>query len=429
MANSADSKPIHFSQRRNWASQQSISFLMQQGLENRDVISLAAGFVDETTLPSELVRESVNRLLTDDLAGRQNLQYASTAGDRKLRELLLEHLAGVENRTVDSLGVTAEDLIVTSGSQQFLQHVADTLFDPGDICLVAAPTYFVFLGTLNGTGAQTIAVKTDENGICPDALDAELGRLDREGRLDRVKLIYLVSWFENPSGVTLAADRRPQIVEIAKRWSKGHRILILEDAAYRELLYSGEDLPSIWSHDDSGEHVILAQTFSKSFSPGIRVAYGIVPRDFGPAIQDVKGNFDFGSPNFSQQIVADALRTGAYRKHVERLRESYWIKRDAMLTAADRYFSDIDGASWLQPDGGLYVWMTLPDSIPTGYESPLFQTATKSEGVMYVPGEISYPADSPLRTTSQMRLSYGVESPETLDEGMRRLARAVKHVL
>ncbi len=419
---------INFSQRRQWAADQSISFLMQQGLENRDVISLAAGFVDPKTLPVSEVSDVVSRLLADEATGQSALQYAATAGSGELRSLLLEHLAGVEGHSVDSLGVTVDDVVVTSGSQQFLQHLTDVLFDPGDICLVAAPTYFVYLGTLNGAGVETIAVETDEHGICPDALDEELDRLDQAGQLHRVKLIYLVTWFENPSGVTLAADRRSQIVEIAKRWSKSQRLLVLEDAAYRELRYSGEEIPSIWSHDTSHEHVILAQTFSKSFSPGIRVAYAVMPRDLVPAIHDVKGNFDFGSPNFSQQIIAEALRTGSYRKHVDLLRNSYRVKRDAMLAAAEKYFSDIDGASWLRPEGGLYVWMSLPEQIDTGYSAPLFQRATKTDGVMYVPGEIAYPTGSPLQKKNQMRLSFGVATPETLDEGMRRLASAVQSI-
>ena len=262
-----------------------------------------------------------------------------------------------------------------------------------------------------------------------DALEAELARLEEAGDLNRVKMIYLVSSFENPSGVTLADDRRKQVVEIARRWSKQHRILILEDAAYRELRYEGEDGPSIWSYDEDRQHVILAQTFSKSFSPGIRVAYGVLPNDLVSAVHDVKGNFDFGSPNLNQRIVSHALQSGKYEQHVAGLQSSYRVKRDAMLAAADEFFSDLPHVSWLRPNGGLYVWMTLPDEIETGFESPLFQHATKTESVMYVPGEIAYPKNSPLQNRSQMRLSFGVETSETLREGMRRLSQSVRHVM
>lgn len=419
---------IRFSHRRQQASDQTIAYLMQ-GMENRNIISLAAGFVDEATLPVSLVRESIADILTDDDSGHGVLQYGTTAGFGPLRDNLLNHVARLEKCSTNELNVTANEIVVTSGSQQLLQHLSDALFDPGDICLVAAPTYFVFLGTLNGVGARTIAVDTDENGMCMDALETELARLEERGDLNRVKMIYLVSSFENPSGVTLADDRRKQVVEIAKRWSKEQRILILEDAAYRELCYEGEDGPSIWSYDETRQHVILAQTFSKSFSPGIRVAYGVLPRDLVSAIHDVKGNFDFGSPNLNQRIVSHALQSGKYEQHVADLQSSYRVKRDAMLAAADEFFSAIPGVSWLQPNGGLYVWMTLPDEVQTGFDSPLFKHATKTENVMYVPGEIAYPKDSPLRKRSQMRLSFGVETPETIREGMQRLAKAVRHVM
>ncbi|MDG2358378.1 MAG: PLP-dependent aminotransferase family protein [Planctomycetaceae bacterium] len=420
---------IRFSQRRDQASVQSIAYLMKQGLESRNVISLAAGFVDEVTLPVSLVRESIADILTDDPDGHSVLQYGTTAGLGPLRDNLLKHMARLEKCSATDLNVTTNEIVVTSGSQQLLQHLSDALFDPGDICLVAAPTYFVFLGTLNGVGARTIAVDTDENGMCMDALEAELTNIEQAGDLNRVKMIYLVSSFENPSGVTLVDDRRKQVVEIAKRWSKEHRILILEDAAYRELRYEGKDGPSIWINDETRQHVILAQTFSKSFSPGIRVAYGVLPRDLVPAIHDVKGNFDFGSPNLNQRIVSHTIQSGKYEQHVAGLQSSYRVKRDAMLAAADEFFSDLPGVSWLRPNGGLYVWMTLPDEIKTGFESPLFRHATKTENVMYVPGDIAYPQDSPLQKKCQMRLSFGVEAPDTIREGMRRLSQAVRHVM
>ena len=421
--------PPAFSQRREQAARQSISFLMQQGIENRNIISLAAGFVDEHTLPVSLVRQTIHSLLAEPDVGQQALQYGSTGGNVDLQHQLLAHLARLEHSDISSLGIRREQIVVTAGSQQLLNHVSEILLNPGDICLVAAPTYFVFLGTLNGVGATTIAVESDHNGMRMDSLESTLSDLNSRGELRRVKLIYLVSSFENPSGVSLAEDRRREVVDIARRYSQFHRILILEDAAYRELRYDGEERSSIWSFDHRREHVVLAQTFSKSFSPGLRVAYGVLPEDLISAVHDVKGNFDFGSPNLSQQILAEVLRDGSYTKHVTRLRQSYRIKRDAMLQAADDFFSDISGVSWLRPHGGLYVWMTLPETINTGYDGELFRQATERDGVMYVPGEIAYPADTPLKRSNQMRLSFGVESPESIHEGMRRLSAAVRSVL
>ena len=257
-----DPVPPRFSQRSHWARDQAISFLMQQAVENRDVISLAAGLVDEASLPVTECRQSLDGLFADEARARQALQYGTTAGADGLREQLRIHLARQEHCSVGELGVDANRFVLTTGSQQLLSLVADALFDPGDICLVAAPTYFVFLGVLNGVGARASAVDTDEYGMQTDALEAELSRLDAAGELPRVKLIYLVSYYENPSGVSLATRRRREVVNIARRWSKHQRLFVLEDAAYRELRYEGDDVPSIKSLDSDNQHVILTMTSS-----------------------------------------------------------------------------------------------------------------------------------------------------------------------
>ncbi|MCH8829049.1 MAG: PLP-dependent aminotransferase family protein [Planctomycetes bacterium] len=420
---------LRLSRRREWAGGQSISFLMKQGVENPDVVSLAAGLVDPSSLPVEESRIAVEKLLSDEQRARQVLQYGTTQGAEPLRRLLLEHLAKLEETTVEGLGVEVDRLILTTGSQQLLSLVGEVLLDPGDICLVAAPTYFVFLGLLNGLGARAIPVKTDEDGMCADALESKLEQLDGAGELARVKLIYLVSYYENPSGVSLSAERREAIVRIAKRWSKPHRLLILEDAAYRELRYDGPALPSVWGSDPAHEHVILSQTFSKTFSPGLRVGYGVLPSDLVQPICDRKGNEDFGSANFNQHLIATVIEQGLYARHVEDVCRSYRRKRDAMLAAAERYFADIPGVHWVHPHGGLYVWMTLPASVETGFDSPLFRQATQVEKMMYVPGEICHAGPSDLRPKNQMRLSFGVQDVAGIDLGMQRLANAIRAVI
>jgi len=417
------------SRRWHWASTQKISFLMQQGVENPDVISLAAGLVDQDSLPVETTRAAVEYLLSDEQRAQAALQYGTTAGAESLRQVLLEHLARLEERTAQELGIDADRLVLTTGSQQLLSLVGEILLDPDDICLVAAPTYFVFLGTLEGLGARMISVATDDDGMSPQALDAELERLEAAGELDRVKLVYLVSYYENPSGTSLSAERRKQMVETVRRWSKKQRIYILEDAAYRELCYDGPALPSLWGIDETHESVILAQTFSKSYSPGLRVGYGVLPRELVSPLCDRKGNEDFGSANFNQQLLATVLNQGLYEPHVETVRASYRRKRDAMLAAAQRYFADIPGVSWVYPHGGLYVWMTLPDSIDTGFEGRLFAQAVGIQKVMYVPGELFYAADVTPRPNHQMRLSFGVQTPAGIDQGMHRLAEAVRAVM
>lgn len=424
-----DSVPPRFSQRSQWAKDQAISFLMQQAVENRDVISLAAGLVDEASLPANECGASFDQLFEQPARARQALQYGTTAGADILREQLRQHLARQEHCSVDELKVDAKRFVLTTGSQQLLALVADALFDPGDICLVAAPTYFVFLGVLNGVGARAIAIDTDEHGIRPEALETELARLNASGELPKVKMIYLVSYYENPSGVSLATERRREVVEIAQRWSHYQRLFVLEDAAYRELRYDGEERPSVWGCDESRNTVILAQTFSKSFSPGVRVGYGVLPAELVGPVCDLKGNLDFGSANLNQHLLAHVLASGRYVSHVEDVKAAYRTKRDAMLQALDREFKDLPKATWLRPEGGLYVWLSLPEHVETGFQSEMFHIATKTNRVMYVPGELCYPTGSPRQHKNQMRLSFGVQDVAGIAEGIKRLAAAVRERL
>lgn len=424
---------ILFSKKRNWSHDLPISFLMQQGVENPGVISLAAGLVDQNSLPVEITKKAFNDLFSNSNTAREALQYGTTDGSLYLRSQLLTHLTNLEQKSSEELGITVDNIIVTTGSQQYLSLLGEVLLDPGDICLVAAPTYFVFLGVLQGLGARIISVDTDEFGMKMDSLESTLEVLESQGELERVKMIYLVSDYENPSGVSLSQDRRKQVVKIARAWSKQHRILILEDLAYRELCYDGLVVPSIRSFDSTGETVILTQTFSKSFSPGLRVGFGVAPEEICAAIRDKKGNDDFGSTNMSQRILATVFRENMYYEHVEELKKVYREKRDCMLHAADVHFSNLTGVHWVHPNGGLYVWMTLPETIQTGFASPLFQKAIREDKVMYVPGELCYALDqghsedvqSPVQK-NHMRLTFGVQNLEGIEEGMKRLAKSVK---
>lgn len=410
------------------SANQAIGFLMQQAVENADCISLAAGLVDEQSLPVETTRETVSELLADASAGRKILQYGTTPGPESLRRVFRNYLAELEHRDDGLKDLPLSQLVLTTGSQQLLSLVSQALFNPGDICLVAAPTYFVFIDVLQAVGARIVPVTTDDNGMCPDALEQTLREIDAAGQLDRVRLVYLVSYFENPSGISVSAERRPALLDVVQRFSRKTRILLLEDAAYRELRYDGDPLPSIWSFDKDRETVILAQTFSKSYSPGIRVGFGVLPQQLVKVVTDLKGNEDFGSAHLNQHIVARVLKNGAYQRHVELVRDSYRQKRDAMLDAAEQHFRDIPGVSWVHPSGGMYVWMKLPDHIETGFRSELFRRATHVEKVMYVPGELSYPLDWPQRPRCEMRLSFGVQNIVGITEGMRRLATAVKAI-
>jgi 2-aminoadipate transaminase len=267
----------------------------------------------------------------------------------------------------------------------------------------------------------------DEDGLDTDALEDLLRRLERSGEIARLKMIYTVDYFQNPTGRTLSLPRRPRLVELARRFSRGHRILVLEDAAYRELRFDGPDLPSVKSFDEGNEYVATAYTFSKPCAPGLKTGYGLLPRDLVGPVLRLKGGHDFGSNNFAQHVLDRLLETGAYHRHAARLAGVYRAKRDAMLAALDREFGDWPEVRWTRPAGGLYVWLTFPESIDTGPSGPLMQAALK-HGVLYVPGEFGHVSEEGPVPTCEARLSFGVAAPEELAEGVRRLRLAAAEV-
>jgi len=404
-----------------------ISDLMARALAAPDLVSLAAGFVDNATLPVEAVASAVAALMADPVEGRRALQYGTTRGDLRLRQRLVEFLERGEGVEPGTFASAADRLVVTSGSQQLLELVAECLIEPGDIVLVEAPTYFVFLGVLKSHGATVIGVETDEGGMRIDALDSTLADLDSRGLLDRVKLIYTITEHSNPTGLSLAADRRGAMVLAAETWSKSHRIFILEDAAYRGLSFAGAEPPSVWSHDAAGETVILARTFSKTFSPGMKTGYGVLPRSLVGPILHLKGNHDFGSNHFAQMVLERAIADGHYDRQIDLLKRAYASKRDAILDALDEHFGPFGiDVSWTRPKGGIYVWLTLPESVDTGRDGGFFDLCV-DEGVLYVPGVYAFP-DGP-DPPPTIRLSYGVAAEPALREGIRRMAVALRRQL
>jgi 2-aminoadipate transaminase len=419
---------VPLSQRAEWAAGQPISDLMSRALANPDLISLAAGFVDQQTLPVEPARVALDALLARQDDGLAALQYGTTPGFPPLRDFVLQRFLQADGVTAAESPLNVEQTVVTAGSNQLLHLVAESLLDPGDIVLCAAPSYFVFLGTLANVGARSVGVAADEHGMIPEALEEELKRLENAGQLGRVKLIYVVTYWDNPAGTTMPADRRARIVELAKRWSKAGKIHVISDAAYRELRYFGDDIPSLLSFDNEGDTVIATETISKSFSPGIRLGWGFLPTHLVDPVCNQKGNIDFGSPNFSQHLMAKVFEMGLFEPHVERIRQNYRIKLQAMLDAADELLGPIDGVTWVRPTGGLYVWLQLPDSVDTGPDGTLFDLAT-SEGVLYVPGEYCYPAEGESVRKNTIRLSFGVQSTEKIQAGMVALARAIRLTL
>jgi len=401
-----------------------ISELMQLALANPGMVSLAAGFVDQATLPIDVTAREVAALGAEPAEGRRALQYGTTVGDPALRLRLLGLLEADERVAKGSYDHLLPRTVVTTGSQQLLYLVAEALLDPGDIVLVESPTYFVFLGVLESRGARIVGVETDERGLRTDALDATLARLDAEGRLERVKLIYTVSEHSNPSGISLGEERRGELVALARKWSKSHRIFVLEDSAYRGLTYDGAEPRSVWSFDPEGDTVILARTFSKTFSPGLKTGYGVLPEALVEPVLRLKGNHDFGSSNLNQVLIERLIADGSYARQVETLVATYRSKRDVMLGALDEHLGGLDGVSWTRPSGGLYVWLTLPEGLDTGLTGPLFQKCLR-EGVLYVPGWFAFADEPGPVPRNHARLCFGVPGERELVEGVRRLANAL----
>lgn len=418
------------SARSRWAATAPIAALMQQALDNPGLISLAAGFVDAGSLPAASTQSAALSLLSSPERAQAALQYGSVRGDTPLRELLLSRLlahdAADPEGPREPVAASQDQVVLTAGSNQLLALLADALLDPGDCVVCDAPSYFVFTGLVESVGGRCLSVAADEEGMRIDALEQLLESHAAAGTLERIKAIYVVSYYDNPRGVSLARSRRAALVALAERYSHTHRIYVIEDAAYRELRFSGPDQASVRAYDRSAETVIYAGTFSKTFSPGLRVGYGVLPKALAPALSAIKGNIDFGSPYLNQCLLAEALKLGLYEPHVAQLRALYAQKAACMLEALDEHVASLGVCSYVRPGGGLYVWLSLPPQIETGPQSELY-ARSREAGVLYVPGEYCYPSGE--RRTNSMRLSFGVQSEERIRLGIQKLAAAIGSLL
>jgi len=404
-----------------------ISWMMEIALRNPDLISLAAGFVDQETLPTRAVMACCRTILGDDARGKAALQYGTTIGHAGLRENILNLLAEEEGITPEKNSITADNIVVTTGSQSILYLVTEALVDPGDVVIIGDPSYFVYMGILQGVDADVRGVPVDEDGISVKGIRRVVEQLRAEGKLARLKLIYVVSYFQNPSGVTLSAKKRRELFDLVMEIRNEAPVHVLEDGAYRELRYYGKPVPPIKLLDEKNHTVVYAGTFCKPFSAGLKTGYGILPDDLIDPVLYQKGNLDFGSSNFTQCIIDEAMRSGKYGRHVGKVRRGYKIKLKAMLDALDEFMPE--GVRWIKPKGGLYVWTATPESIDTRADGDFFKSAV-DKGVLYVPGEFCYyPEPGREKPHNWMRLSFGVETPENVREGIRRLADAIKETL
>ncbi len=404
-----------------------VSWLMATALTRPELISLAAGFTDSESLPVEEARQTLTAVLHSRASARAALQYGTTAGDLALRRLTAKRVRKLDGAGDEGL-YAAERMLLTNGSQQLLYMVTEALCDSGDIVLVEDPGYFVFLSILQSHGIQARGVRIEKDGIDLAHLETVLKSLAGSRQLSRLKLLYVVSYFQNPTGTTTAFAKKEGALNLLRDFERraGHPIYLLEDAAYRELRFEGPEVKSALAAGRCSQRVIYAGTYSKPFATGVRVGFGLLPEPVLKIVLRIKGNHDFGSSNLLQQLLSRVISSGAYDSHLVQLRLRYAHKAAVMLRALENEMPREVG--WVTPQGGLYFWARLPARVSSGMNSRLFKKALE-KGVLYVPGELCYAADPTRRKpNNEMRLSFGAETEANIREGIRRLATAIRQI-
>ena len=370
-----------------------------------EVVSLAGGMPYTAALPLDAVGSMLGQLITSN--GATALQYSAGQGDLRLRELICDVMA-----EEDIANASPDDVVVTVGSQQALDLISRVFLDPGDIVLAEGPSYVGALGTFAAAEAEVVHVPLDGDGLIPAALAEALDTLAAAGRAP--KFLYTVPNFHNPAGITLALSRRVEILEICRR----HDVLVIEDNPYGLRGFDGHTMPALRSM--APDQVIYLGSFSKTFASGVRVGWAYAP----PAVREklvlLSESQVLCPPMLSQLAVTQYLATQPWREQIKVFRELYRERRDAMLESLDALMPP--GTTWTKPDGGFYVWLTLPE----GLDSKVMQPRGIHARVAYVPG-IGFYADGSGRR--EMRLSYCFPTPDRIREGVRRLAGVIEEEL
>ncbi|PXY22535.1 transcriptional regulator [Prauserella muralis] len=335
-----------------------------------------------------------------EAAGRRNLQYAPTEGDPALRAAVAARL------TRRGLPTSADDLLVTTGSQQALTLLASALLDPGAVVAVEEPTYLAALQSFQAAGARIVPVASDADGLDPDALARVIER-------ERPTLLYLVPTFANPTGRTLTAERRQAVAALTAT----HGVWVVEDDPYSELRYQGPALPPLAAAPSAGAHVVYVGSFSKIGSPGMRLGWLRAPTSLRPALTVAKQAADLHTSTVDQAAAAIYLATRDLDAHVDTLCAAYRARKDAMVATVDDAMPD--GTERTDPGGGMFVWLRLP----SGVDAESLLPAALERHVAFVPG-VPFYAGTPDRTT--LRLSFTTHTPERIAEGIGRLAGALR---
>ena len=377
--------------------------------EQPDIISFAGGLPAPEVFPVKEFQAACNAVLQQH--GAQALQYSTTEGHRPLREMIARHNARY------SVDVTADNILITSGSQQALDFVGRLFVNRGDYIVVESPTYLGALQAWNAYGAQYISVPMDENGMIVDELEEAL----RKGP----KFIYVLPNFQNPSGSTLSLERREKLIELADKYG----VPIIEDDPYGQLRYEGEHLPSVVYLDSkfrgpNGGHysgnVIYLSTFSKLLAPGLRLAWVIAPPEVIRKLVMTKQAADLHTSSFNQYVAYEVGKGGFLDEHVKVIRATYMERRDVMLEMMEEMFPS--EVSWTHPQGGMFLWGILPEHMDA---ADALKIAIERK-VAFVPGAAFHANGGGANT---MRINFSYSSPDTIREGITRLGTVLKELV
>ncbi|MDM7991883.1 MAG: PLP-dependent aminotransferase family protein [Candidatus Fermentibacter sp.] len=369
---------------------------------NPEIISFAGGLPAPETFPVAEVAMATNKVLWEE--SDKALQYGSTEGDMRLRQDLADLMKQ------DGTPADPSNILVTVASQQGLDFVGKIFLDPGDTCVVGLPTYLGALQAFRSYQGRPVGVPLDDHGMRPDMLADTIRRLESENR--RPKFIYVIPDFQNPAGVTIPENRRREIIRIAREGG----YLIIEDTPYRQLRYTGKHEPTFQSM--APDSVLSLYTFSKILMPGFRLGWAYGPDWIIDKMVMAKQGTDLCSPPFNQAIAHHVMASGALQKGLVKTIELYARRRELMLSCLDNHLLDVPGIKWTKPEGGLFLWLTLPEGMDS---DDMFHAAIR-EKVAYVPGSAFYPDEDDHRS---MRLNFSYASEMQICEGVKRLSALI----
>ena len=394
----------HFSQRVSGAKRSAIRELLKL-TEQPDIISFGGGLPAPESFPHDELAEIAYQEIKENYANV--LQYGTTEGSRTLRDAFVEWLRpqGIE--------ATRDQMLVTTASQQGLDLLCKAFFDPGDVMFCGLPTYLGAVQAFSLFQVDKVGVRLEDDGMSIDDLEAKIDAAKTAGKT--LKGIYVIPDFQNPSGITLSFEKRKRLLDVARR----EDLLIFEDNPYGHLRFAGEPIPSIYSMDTDGR-VLMMVTFSKVLSAGLRLAIVLSSQpELLDALVRAKQATDLCTSKLTQHLAARYMLDYGLDQHLEDIRPIYREKRNAMIDALEKYMPKDEGIRWTKPDGGLFVWVWLPDGIDTGQ---MIERAIERK-VAYVPGAAAFVDGSGQNT---MRLSFSSSTTEQIEEGIRRLADVVR---